>query len=381
MLKRIAAMVVSAIMSLSAIGFAEAYRIDDRNSEQEKSIVSSRNVFCDDFTDCATGVSPAGYKITNTHAGTVTVEEYEVKLENGKTVKKNCLVLDDNVPDSVGSKKFAGPGFVRSFKETSGNYAFEIRFMYIEESNPYSSIDIYTKKGNTNITRLLEGSSTGVIGTYSSVGESASVGKVEPGIWYTFRHIVNLKENSYQLKVTAKEIGLERIYTELSFFDSNSNNAESVNAVDCSLAVFDGKLVIDYIMVEKSPVFYDASLLGFEHPGILIQPPVVSAPKMRPVPGRINLCVNGEYLYPATPLYMENGRTMIYIKNFAGIFGCKYTEDGVIEINGEKLNYQENSIVKEGKIFIPLRDAAVHAGYDVNWDQQTNSVILNGNEI
>lgn len=390
--KIVSVFLITAVFSAN-IAFAEAIRIDGRNKEAVREIENSKTVFADDFTKYQLDTLPPGYRMFNGHAGTVKVAEYDVTLDNGSVIRKKCLEIDDNVASSTGSDKFAGPGFNLSFKEIKGKYACEVRMMFIEESNSYISMGFHTMGGGKSLSRLSTGSATGVTGTISSVGDTASVGTMEPGKWYTFRFIVDLESDLYQMKVTSKEAGIDKIYTELGLSEEASLAIESVNGIKCDVSVYDGKIILDYIKVEKSPVFYDTSKIAFVHPDNKIEPPVAESPVNRPLENAVNLCFKGEYLYPATPLYIENGKTMIYIKNFAMLFGGEYTSEGKLIINGkeiifendsdiaavdgEKLKAEAKAKIKDGKLFIPLRFAAVTAGYTVGWANETKAVLIN----
>lgn len=378
--------------------YAEAYRTDTRSEATggARDITGSKDVFCDDFSGYAIGSLPPEYVPFNTDCGTVGIAEYEVKLENGKTITKNCLEIDDNYPDSTGAKKFAGPGFTRSFKEIKNKYAMEVRLMFVEESNPYVSMSVYTLYGNEAVTRLGTGSSTGTTGTMSSVGDTASIGSIEAGVWYTFRFIVDLKNDTMQLKVSSTGSEPERIYSELGLNSENAKEAEAVNKIRMDTQVYDGKIVVDYIKTENSPVFYDTSNIGFTHPDKLIIPPVAEAPVNKPVEGAVNICLNGEYLYSATPLYINNGKAMIYIRNFAQLFGGKYTDEGGLTVNGAEMSFADGSDYaaingekvkmdasaeeKDGKLFIPIRFTAEKAGFKVGWNGEASAVVLTGEE-
>lgn len=348
-----------------------------------------REVFLDDYTNAAVGTLPEGYSLYNGDCGTVRVAAYDVKLDDGSVVRKNCLEVDDAYPDTLGAHMWAGPGFYREFEPVEGKLAIEARMMFLQETTPSFSHCFYTRAGEVNITRWV-GMHTGMVTWSSTVGFEEELPQFVPGVWYTYRTVIDLDANQAQIRVTAPEIGLDKTYTELGLYGKSAWSAECVDTVFYNTETGDGKMVFDYIKVERAAEDLPGAM-EFVHPEEKIEPEWIKAPTPHAVPGRLNLSLNGEYLYPATPMYGEGGAVMIYAKNFAQLLGGSYLPGKCIEIGGRVLEFTDNPAMvrldgtekqmqppaaqKDGKLFIPLRFAAA-LGYDVDWDKETETVRL-----
>lgn len=348
-------------------------------------------VFSDDFTEYEKNTLPSAYRMFNSHAGTVKVAEYDVGSGTDNAYLKNCLEIDDNNPAYTGSDKYAGPGFNLTFPEVSERYACEVRMMFLEESNPYVSMSLCTTNNGSYITRLSTASATGITGTVSSVGDTAEIGELESGKWYTIRFVVDLESDSYQMKVSSKEAGIDALFGGLGFADENSSGFESVNGISFNLSVYDGKMVFDYIKIEKAPEFYEEPEDVFIHPVPERNAPLTTAPVNHKLENKINLCLNGEYLYPASPLFEKEEEVMIYIKNSAHLFGGSY-ENAKLFLNGKTFEFNENSrnvLINgaektlpvscekiNGKLYVPLLFVISEAGYEGSYEKAEQTVYL-----
>ena len=353
-----------------------------------------REVFLDDYTNAAVGTLPEGYALYNGDCGTVRVAEYDVKLDDGRVVRKNCLEVDDAYPDTLGAHMWAGPGFYREFEPVGKKLAVEARMMFVQKTTPSFSHCFYTMSDETRITRWV-GMQTGMVTWSSTAGFEEELPQLVPGVWYTYRTVIDLDANQAQIRITAPEIGLDKTYTELGLYEKSAWKAENLNKVFYNTETGDGKMVFDYIKAERAAEDLPGAM-EFVHPEEKIEPEWIKAPTPHAVPGRLNLSLNGEYLYPATPMYGEGGAVMIYAKNFAQLLGGSYLPGKCIEIGGRVLEFTDNPAMvrldgtekqmqppaaqKDGKLFIPLQLAAVEFGYDVNWDEKTGTVMLQGRE-
>lgn len=372
-------------------GFADAEKTNKTDLSALRTITTPRDIFCDDFTDAEIGSLPSGYSYHNDHCGYVRVVEYDVTLDDGTVIRKKCLELDDKYGDTLGQYMWAGPGFYRTFKNTGPRVAIEFRVMFLKKTTPYFAHDFYGMSDNSYIARWVGEHSTGVPIWWSQVGFTEELPVFQAGIWYTYRIIIDLESDMAQIRITAPQLGISKTYTELGFYNKDAWKAEYVNKIFYNSQTGDGKMVFDYLKVEADPE--DLPGAGeFVHPENLIEPVWCETPKEHPVEGKINLKVDGEYKYIATPMYIENGVTMIYFKNLVTLFDGKVNSNSGVNINGADISFSNDSdtamvngiekkmnaatIEKDGKLFVPLRFAADAAGFGVDWDGATTTVLI-----
>lgn len=386
-MKRMILIALSLLTLQQPIAYGAAVK---RAASIDRDIRTPRDVFCDDYTNATIGSLPEGYSLYNGNSGTVKVTEYDVTLDDGKVVRKNCLEVDDAYPDTLGRYMWAGPGFYREFEPVGKKIAVEARMMFVKKTTPSFSQCFYTMSDSTYITRWV-GTQTGMVTWSSTVGFEEELPQFVPDVWYTHRMVIDLDANQTQIRILAPEIGLDKTDTELGFFGKDAWEAETVNKLFYNTETGDGKMVFDYIKVERAAEDLPGSM-GFIHPEEVISPALAKPPEPHAGAKRMNLCLNGEYVYPATPMYIENGVTMIYAKNFAQLLGGTYLPGKRIEIGGKILEFTNTADTirfdgmekrmnsptaqKDGKLFVPLRFAAVTFGYDVEWDAETRTVIL-----
>lgn len=371
--------------------FADAEKADKNDLSALRTIISPKDIFCDDYTDAVVGSLPSGYSTMNDHAGYVKVAEYDVTFDDGTVVRKNCLELDDIYGDTIGQYMWAGPGFYRTFKGHGPRIAIEARMMFVEKTTPHFANELYTMSDNTYVTRWVASNGTGVPTWYSRVGFTEELPAFQKGIWYTHRIVIDLENNMAQIRVTAPQLGIDKTYTELGFCDKPAINVEYINKIFYDSQTGDGKMVFDYIKAEADPE--DLPGAGeFVHPDELIEPVWCEAPVEHPVKGKVNLMVDGEYKYIATPMYIEDGVTMIYFKNLVTLFDGKVNADAGVTLNGVSITFNADSktaivngvekymnasaLEKDGKLFVPLRFAATEAGFNVGWNGETTTVLI-----
>lgn len=334
---------------------------------------------------------PPEYSTSAGNFGTVAL----LKPENDT---ESYLIAEDITSDSVGALKYSGVNFCRRFSPVAEKFALEFRMKFLGKSNPYMSMTFCIRSENTNITRLLVTSSGGVMVTTSEIGEAFEFGDFLSDVWYKIRMVVEPGKDTYQIMVSCPETGYEKCFESAGCATAAGVNAEYADNFYFDTQVYDGIALFDYIKLELNPG--DLSEDSFVHPDKLIYPPLVKAPVTRPIEGRINICLDGEYLYPASELYDENGEIMIYLKNAAVIFGGAYSEDGVLKLREKEFDFgKENEYVTVNgkreilpvscriineKLYIPLIYLAESCGYFPEYNEETNILYLtnggNGNE-
>ena len=406
--KRIMAFLVSlALLLVQTEAFAVAIRIkDEGGGSRSTSLQTDRDVFFDDFTGDTEGAAPAAYSTGGLDNGQVVIEKIDVP--GGK--KKNCLALVDNSNDS--KNQYAGVNAVRPFGNTEGKIAFETRFKFTPKSTGHCSFTMELKSGNTIATRFVIWSADGVFswqGTNKS-GPIAHSGVFQPDTWYTVRMVADLEAQSAEVRVISdalKTSPLTSLATEkdvnngiiicrnLDFYQSFTG--KSVDTMSMSTQVYDGTYYFDYIKVERDAPSIPALNVEWVRPAP-IEAPVVQAPVPHAVPDRVNVCLNGEYYYFATAPYIDDGVVMVTARNAADILGLALERAGggytlhndeisislapgsaAAAVNGQNKEMQKPVQLMENQAFVPIRFLAELAGYQVGWENETQTVILTGN--
>lgn len=364
---------------------------DTEDKEDNKEEDEENNyIFYDDFTQSSD--LPAEYSVSGTAYGTVEVAVHEVLNADGTYSEKNCLKIEDNISDSVGSLKYAGVSVKRSFEETDGKYAAELRMKFIEKSNPYMSMSFCINSGSSNITKLIVNSAAGELVTTSEMGETANFGALESDVWYTVRVVADPASEVYQMCISSEQLDFEEVYIDLGYASSEGAADNTPDNITFGSQVYDGIVIIDYMSLEKNPDDLEYTETPFVHPEVLRLAPVTATPVNHKLEDEINICLNGEYLYPASPLYVKNGEIMIYIKNAALLFGGSYSSDGELLLNGSKFVFTEgeaaayingsavslpqNVEITDGRLYIPLIFTLSNSGYSPQWQEAEQTLYI-----
>ena len=403
--------IIALLLSLSLLlvqaeALAVAIRVkDEDNFFKNTFIQTDRDVFFDDFTGDTEGAAPAAYSVGGIENGQVVVE----KIDGPNGNKKNCLALIDTSNDS--KNQYAGVIATRPFGKTEGKFAFETRFKFVPKSTGHCSFTMELKSGSTIATRFVIWSADGVF-SWQGTGKSgpiAHVGVFQPDTWYTVRMVADLETQTAEVRVisdalktiTATTLATEKdtangtvICRNLDFYESFSG--KSVDTLSMSTQVYDGTYYFDYLKVEQDAPSIPTMNVEWVRP-TPIEAPIVEAPVPHAVPGRVNVCADGEYFYFATEPYIDNGITMIPAAAAAKICKLalvsaddKFTLSGdgltiglqagsaAATVNGSAKKMQCAVQIVDGKTFFPIRFLAEQAGYQIGWDGTTQTVILTG---
>ena len=128
-----------------------------------------------------------------------------------------------------------------------------------------------------------------------------------------------------------------------------------------------------------------------------IPAPIVKDPTPRPVPGRINVNYNGEYIYFDYPPILINDRVMLPLRKIFELFAMQVewnqeTSTAVIRNESHTIEVTENStaakvngnetildaptpVIKD-RMYVPVRFIAESIGAQVDWDNETQTVII-----
>ncbi len=128
-----------------------------------------------------------------------------------------------------------------------------------------------------------------------------------------------------------------------------------------------------------------------------IQAPMVDDPKPRPVPNRLNVQYNGEYLYFDYPPIMINDRVMLPLRKIFELFAMQvdwlaesdtaviHDENWKIEVtanhtvakvNGEETELDVPATVLKDRMYVPVRFLAESIGAQVDWENESQTVII-----
>lgn len=113
--------------------------------------------------------------------------------------------------------------------------------------------------------------------------------------------------------------------------------------------------------------------------------------------GNISIVVDGRLISPDVPPYFQNGRTMVPFRFIAEALGCRVTWDEqrqsvraerngqlaylyvgkpVMVVNELARELDAAPVIMRGRTFVPLRAVSEAMGFQVEWDQGRQSVII-----
>lgn len=384
---RILALLIAFMMLFSITAGAVAERIDKRKVVI-RDLSGKNDVFCDDFNTFIPGKMPPGYSVVYNPAPS----EIVTKKIIGPYGKPQTVLM---VNDAVGGSIYAGPYFRKNFKEVStGRVAFETNFKLERTGeHTHAGLRFYLMKGSTAKIRLaVSGAEDGSLSYNSSSGSVnlTSSKIIEPGVWYRLRVVLDMDTKLANVMLESKALPTEYVYYENLAMYTDTEDASVDNfAMEC--AQYDCSYYFDYIKVEAGEdLKNDVPKVERKRPEP-IPAPVSQAPQMRPVPGRYNVSLNGEYMYFAPKPVASNGDLAVTVKSAFRIFsliedigGNGFSASGDIGsvtlkensaevvFNGKTTTMASPVQNNNGKYTVLLGEFAKALGYDavLNEDEQ-----------
>ena len=389
-MKRIISLILAVLLLCPTFAMADATKAPKKDYYAKKSTtgVSSNKYAKQDndimlytFADVAPGSLPGGVSGSGSY-GEVTTAEYDVG-----GFKKNCLVLKDTDSSENGN----GITATIAAGGKKGRIGVDFRFKYIPDDKSEwvnLTFDLYGEKGY--MSRFMIHSTTGVIRYNNSGAFNTAFEKVQHDTWYTIKYVFDTNNNLVDC-IMLNEKDNKRV----TIFDSDMLNVGTVlNNMKLQTLRYGGELVFDYIRV------YEAESMLSESDDVSIQKGRtqirVPSPTAKPVAGKINFMVNGEYKYTtAKPYVSENDNVMVTAKNLALMFGLGYSREGSVytmandkttividmasgtcEVNGKKAAIKEAAVVKDLQVFVPAESIASILGAEYSYDADSKLVTI-----
>lgn len=236
---------------------------------------------------------------------------------------QSALCITDDLSNGIEGYKA-----IKNFPAVSSGYLkFEIRFKQekLTSDEPFGC-SFYLRSGNNFVNRLIleeekDGAMFILYGTGNWWAPMLDRERIQKDMWYTFTALVNLDEmylNASIIKHDPVE-PVMYIYDSQFGFPSNFTKGTPIDNILLETEASDGKLIIDYIKVEKNSQ-------ELELPKIKRDPlpvPTVATPEPGPVKGITNIKYNGEYMYSQVPPIMVGKEIYVPVRSAIRALGFK----------------------------------------------------------
>ena len=392
-MKRIISIILAALLLCPTLAMAAATKAPKKNYYAKKSTgsVSASNKYSKQegdimlytFADVSVGSVPGGISGSGS-AGVVTTEEYDVG-----GFKKNCLVLHDT-DSSDGS---SGVNASIATAGASGRFIVEFRFKYVPDAtSQWVNLAMDFSGEKQYMSRFIIHSSTGNIIFNNTGGFNKTFEKITPESWYTIKYFFDTNEN-----IVEAQFLNETTKTSITVAEADPITPSKIlSKLSLSTLKYGGKLVFDYIRVSKTEELLsvlEESQLSINKGTTQIKKP---APVAKPVSGRINFVVDGEYKYTTLKPYVsEMGNVMATLKNLALMLGMNYSREGSVytitnddtkvvfdltsgtaEVNGKKAAIKEDAVLNGVQLFVPAESVASILGAEYSYDAVNELVTI-----
>lgn len=391
---RSTALLIAFMMLFSVTAGAAAERIDKRKVVT-RDLSGKNDVFCDDFNTLTPGKMPPGYSVVYNPAPS----EITTRKIIGPYGKPQTVLL---VNDAVGGAEYSGPYFRKSFQEVStGRVAFETNFKLERTGeHTHAGLRFYLMKGSTAKIRVsVSGSDDGSL-SYNAVNGSGvnltSKKIIEPGVWYRLRVVLDMQTRLANVMLESKALPTGYVYYEnlAMYIDTDDASVDNF-AIEC--AQYDCSYYFDYIKVESGADLKNDAPEGKRYRPEPIPAPVSEAPQMRPVPGRYNVSLNGEYMYFAPKPVVSGSDLTVTVKSAFRIFSLIEAPDGSgLSASGDigSVTLKENSAEvtfngktaemaapvqkQDGESTVLLGEFAKALGYDAVLNEEEKTMYITG---
>ncbi len=396
-MKRIICLVLAVLLLCPTFAMADATKAPKKDYYAKKATASGsskglyekrdNDIMLYTFADVAPGSLPGGITGSGSY-GTVTTEEMDVD-----GIKKNCLVLNDTDSTDAGN----GVKATVAAGGKSGKIGVDFRVKYIPDATSGWVNFVADFRGEKNyMSRFMFHSSTGIIRFNNAGAYNTAFEKITPDTWYTIRYVFDT-----EAKVVDAIFLNEATKNQVAIFEADHLTESTVfNNISMETLKYGGKVVFDYIRIYEAETMLSEEELEIANKGTTqIRVP---APAAKPVDGRINITVNGEYKYTtAKPYVSESGNVMATAKNLALMLDLKYSREGSLytmendttkividmtsgtaEVNGKKTAIKEPAVINGLQAYVPVESVASILGFEYAYDDASELVTIakGGNE-
>ena len=298
----------------------------------------------------------------------------------------------------------SGVILVKKVSSRENFIAFEVKFK-CPDKIPVTEFSVNSDSGKCFYAKI---HSNGMINVSDGNKEITTIETaIAKDKWYTLRIVADKVRKKGELKLCANELKsykgkynkegklkqLDGEYTICDLDFSDSSKSGDFDAVNISTGAETGSIHIAYVKIE------DGNNLSMKEPPA--PTPVVKDPVPHPVKGQINILYNDEYMYFAVKPIIVNGRVMLPVRNIFEMLDMQVEWNGEsstatakkegIEIsltlgskqaivNGSLSETDVAPLLRNDRIFMPVRFIGESAGLDVSWNGETETVIMKERE-
>ena len=360
-----------------------------------KKLYQNQQANFNDFSDETVGETPITATISGSGGSAIVVSDKD---------KGNCVKIIDT------DEGYNGLDLAKTFSAIDGPVAFEVEFQWLSGSG---NVGMYVLMGNSgaNAFELTTNTANSNLCYNNKNGNQNFPGSGIPlkkGAWYKVRVVLDVKNQTANFTVKSdayKNLNTNALIKSVTYDEKTNTVATgiiplkgdytgSISRVTFRTGRWQSEFLVSYIKVEKNPV----DLIGkteIKAPDA----PIVSAPQPHAVEDEINIKLNGEYVYSYIKPIMRNDRVLVSVRNILEMFKMEVTWDGETEtvtakdenntvvlknndvnilVNGEVKKTDVPAMMYGDRIYVPLRFLSECFGMTVDWEQETQTVIIGG---
>lgn len=313
------------------------------------------------------GGKPTGW-IFKENGGAISIQS-----TNGTANGTNALKLSDT--DGNGT---SGVTAMLQFSPQKRTTAFETKFKYDKQ---LGDLVFVIGGGSAEAVRITAGMDGVFTSTSGSGNRQYTKSTAKLNNWNSIRVVINPNQGTADVRIN------QELVTGLSTKEDCASTGLTYLLFKTEKGM--PNIFVDFVAIETG-----------ENLNAQVQPipaPIVKDPTPRPVPGRINVNYNGEYIYFDYPPILINDRVMLPLRKIFELFAMQVewnqeTSTAVIRNESHTIEVTENStaakvngnetildaptpVIKD-RMYVPVRFIAESIGAQVDWDNETQTVII-----
>lgn len=345
------------------------------------------DILFQDFTSVAAGILPQGVTSGKTDTGYGTTEEHEVM----PGYIKNCLVLHDT--DS--SDSYSGARAKITVPLAKDIIRYEMRYKYIPtENNSHCALVMSLQGTSGEFNRVVVTSAVGSTALNFAQSNAATLEPtlITPDGWYTLTMTIDFNDGVVEAMLKNETTG--KVYTKYDSGYSQGTSHAGLTTIDLNTQRWGGKYVFDYVRVCQTEDYLSWSDEVTIEKGF---PPVYTkAPSNGTIDGRINIKLNGSYVYTTVkPVESTKGNVMASLRNLAHAFGATYARDGgkaivtlgdktvifndgsdIASVNGNSTSLTDTSVLNGNQLMVSVKSFAEIFGGSCNYDKSSSEAVI-----
>lgn len=227
-----------------------------------------------------------------------------------------------------------------------------------------------------------------------NAGSGITPGQYSADTWYILRYVFNLDAKTIDASMTNEKTGETKAAYEMPLGTS------VITTFLIYSEHYDGKWYYDYFNVKKinsDLKDYLDSIGGIKKQTIKkgVEATIVDGPANRALKNKLNIKLDGKYMYPFDEIISKNDVRYISARSLAYMISGSYTpsdekcviryKDKMLElkantdkalIDSESKSLSAKSIENDGKIYLPLEDSFTLFGYGYEFSNEANEAVV-----